>query len=178
MRHTQTHTCSYTTSTQQSLAKSLRCLPCPLVMSQQFTALLLLFTHNTTTSPKSLKKHLSVLPERDKTPFYWGDKCNTFSSLLLSLAMRRISSRLSWSGSQIQGRQLETPLSTVDSSEVVGPKAARTLGSVGFGYKAPPVLILHLCSLLDEPHDLNQNFMSQLIAVDTNGCKARMRKSS
>ncbi len=71
--------------------------------------------------------------------------------------------------SQIQARQLETPLSTVDSSEVVGPKAARTLGSVGLGYKAPPVLILHLGSLLYEPSDLNQNLMSQLTGVDTNG---------
>lgn len=71
---------------------------------------------------------------------------------------------------EIQGRQLETPLSTVDSSEVVGPKAACTLGSVG--YEALSVLILHLCSLLDEPFDLNQNFMSQRMGVDRNDCKA------
>lgn len=67
---------------------------------------------------------------------------------------------------EIQGRQLETPLSTVDSSEVVGPKAACTLGSVGLGYEALSVLILHLCSLLDEPFDLNQNFMSQHMGVE------------
>lgn len=66
--------------------------------------------------------------------------------------------------SQIQDRQLETPLSTVDSSEGVGPKAARTLGSVELGYKVPP-LLLHLCSLLDEPFDLNQNLMSQLTGL-------------
>lgn len=60
----------------------------------------------------------------------------------------------------IQARQLETPLSTVDSSEGVGPKAAHTLDSVERGYKTPALLILHLCerNLLD----LNQNFMSQL----------------
>lgn len=68
-------------------------------------------------------------------------------------------------GSQIQGRQLETPLSTVDSSEGVGPKAARTLGSVELGYKAPSLLLPHLCSLLDEPFDLNQNLMSQLTGL-------------
>lgn len=65
-------------------------------------------------------------------------------------------------GSQIQGRQLETPLSTADSSEGVGPKAACTLGSVGLGCKASPLFILHICSLLEEPCDLNQNLMSQL----------------
>lgn len=37
---------------------------------------------------------------------------------------------------QIQGRQLETPLSTADSSEVVAPKVAHTLGPVGLGWKA------------------------------------------
>lgn len=68
-------------------------------------------------------------------------------------------------GSQIQGRQLETPLSTVDSSEGVGPKAACTLGSAELGYKAPPLLLPHLCSLLDEPFDLNQNLMSQLTGL-------------
>lgn len=72
-------------------------------------------------------------------------------------------------GSQIQGRQLETPLSTADSSEGVGPKAAHTLGSVRLGYKVPTLLILHLCSLLDEPYDLNQNLMSQLTGLTQMG---------
>lgn len=62
--------------------------------------------------------------------------------------------------SLIQARQLETPLSTVDSSEGVGPKAVHTLGSVEHGYKTPTLLILHLCEM--NLLDLNQNLMSQL----------------
>lgn len=62
--------------------------------------------------------------------------------------------------SPIQGRQLETPLSTVDSSEGVGPKAAHTLGSVERGNRAPTLLIWHLCEM--NPRDLNQTLMSQL----------------
>lgn len=61
--------------------------------------------------------------------------------------------------SLIQARQLETPLSTVDSSEGVGPKAAHTLGSVERGYKTPTLLILHLCEM--NLLELNQNLMSQ-----------------
>ena len=57
-----------TTSTQQSLASSLRSLPCPLVMSQQFAALLLLLTPNI--PPKSLKKHPSVFPSETKCCFF------------------------------------------------------------------------------------------------------------
>lgn len=127
-------------------------------MFQQFTALLLLFTLNTTTPPKSVKKkNPTVFPEQEK--------CNPFSRLshLQYIAYPVVSAR---SSSQIQGRQLETPLSTVDSSEGVGPKAARTLGSVRPGYKAPSVFILHLYLLSHEPYDLNLNFMSQLIGID------------
>lgn len=64
-----------------------------------------------------------------------------------------------WLVSPIQGRQLETPLSTVDSSEGVGPKAAHTLGSVERGNRAPTLLIWHLCEM--NPRDLNQTLMSQ-----------------
>lgn len=163
---------SYTATTQQCLAISLRRLPCPLVMSQPFTALLLLFTHTITSSPKALKNP-SVSRARQKAVLL-GGKRNTFFYFIPWFTVCRISGSFSWSGSQIQGRQLGTPLSTVDSSEVVGPKAAHTLGSVGLGYEALSVLILHLCSLLDEPCDLNQNFMSQLICVDINGWKAWM----
>lgn len=65
--------------------------------------------------------------------------------------------------SPIQGRQLETPLSTVDSSEGVGPKAAHTLGSVERGNRAPTLLIWHLCEM--NPPDLNQALMSQLTGL-------------
>lgn len=65
--------------------------------------------------------------------------------------------------SPIQGRQLETPLSTVDSSEGVGPKAAHTLGSVERGNRVPTLLIWHLCEM--NPRDLNQTLMSQLTGL-------------
>lgn len=68
-----------------------------------------------------------------------------------------------WLVSPIQGRQLETPLSTVDSSEGVGPKAAHTLGSVERGNRAPTLLIWHLCEM--NPCDLNQTLMSQLTGL-------------
>lgn len=65
--------------------------------------------------------------------------------------------------SLIQATQLETPLSTADSSEGVGPKAVHTLGSVERSYKTPALLILHLCEM--NPLDLNQNHMSQLLSL-------------
>lgn len=150
-----------TTSAQQSLASGLRSLPCPLVMSQQFAALLLLLTPNI--PPESLKKgHPSAFPERDKITvfvlFFFVLLGETNATPPRHLQDLRYS--LSYgAGSQIQGRQLETPLSTVDSSEVVGPKAARTLGSVALGYKSATrfPLSCSLRSLLEEPFDLNQN---------------------
>lgn len=126
---------------------------------QRFAALLLLFTANITESPKSRTKQPS--------PFFCC--CFFLYSETLEGSQRprhRQASPVVSSGaaSEIQDRQLESPLSTVDSSEGVGPKAARTLGSVELGYKVPP-LLLHLCSLLDEPFDLNQNLMSQLTGL-------------
>lgn len=100
-------------------------------------------------------KRFAVSPSRETcTSFRCGEGSPVASARLVSL---------------IQARQLETPLSTVDSSEGVGPKAAHTLDSVERGYKTPALLILHLCerNLLD----LNQNFMSQLSGFDTDGWK-------
>lgn len=63
---------------------------------------------------------------------------HTYTGISSSLLFKRLSN----SGQ----RQLETPLSTVDSSGAVGPKAACTLGSQGPVYKAlspPPPVFLH-----------------------------------
>ena len=111
--------------------------------------------HNCT-SKVSKKKSYCISWAREMQPLL-------SSTHLQYIAYPVVSAR---SSSQIQGRQLETPLSTVDSSEKVGPKAARTLGSVRLGYKAPSVFILHLYSLSHEPYDLNLNCMSQLTGID------------
>lgn len=112
--------------------------------------------HLWTQSPRLIFPNvLAVSPSRETcTSFRCGEGSPVASARLVSL---------------IQARQLETPLSTVDSSEGVGPKAAHTLDSVERGYKTPALLILHLCqrNLLD----LNQNFMSQLSGFDTDGWK-------
>ena len=108
-----------------------------------------------------------------------GDKCNTLLPPRSSPRPRHLQDlRYSLSygaGSQIQGRQLETPLSTVDSSEVVGPKAARTLGSVALGYKRAT----RFPSSCKSPLTVRGTFwpqsepsLSQLTGVDTHASAA------